>query len=104
MTQAQDWLWSSAAAHVAGQSTSFVDVAPCLERVGNFLDFLRPAVEVDPRWSAVLKAEGAGWPVGAKEWIAQMEAKHGRAFTPAKRGPKAKGEQKKASETGDLFG
>lgn len=77
--------------------------APCLDRVGDFLDFLRPAVEIDPRWSAVLKAEGAGWPVGAKEWIAQMEVKHGQAFTPAKRGPKAKGEPGKTGETGDIF-
>src|SRR5438128_2838251 len=38
--RAEDWRWSSASAHLAGKSDRFVDVAPALERVGDFAAFL----------------------------------------------------------------
>lgn len=39
-TRAQDWPWSSARAHLAGQDDHVVTVAPALERVGDFAAFL----------------------------------------------------------------
>ena len=101
--RAEDWQWSSAAAHMAGKSTPFVDVAPGLERAGDFAAFLAAVGDTDPRWSAVLKAEGAGWPVGAKEWIEQLEAKHKCTLTPAKRGPKPKAERASKAVEPDMF-
>ncbi len=103
MTRAEYWQWSSAAAHMAGKSTPFVDVAPGLERTGDFAAFLAEADDTDPRWSAVLKAEGAGWPVGAKEWLMQLEAKHKCTLTPAKRGPKPKVKLASKAVEPDMF-
>ena len=103
VARAQDWRWSSAAAHIAGKSASLVDVEPGLERIADFAAFLEETAEVDPRWSALLKAEGAGWPVGAKEWIADLEARHASVLTPQKRGPKAKAIELASEAEPDLF-
>ena len=38
--RAEDWPWSSARAHLAGEDDGLVEVAPLLERVGDFAAFL----------------------------------------------------------------
>ena len=55
------------------------------------------------RWSTLLKAEQVGRPVGAKAWIADLEKQHGRALSPAKRGPKPR-LAPSPEDNGDLFG
>jgi len=39
--RAEDWRWSSTHALIAGESDDLVDVAPALERIGDFAAFLR---------------------------------------------------------------
>ena len=75
---------------MAGTDTNRVRVAPALERIGDFADFLKSVPETDALWSGVLKAELIGRPVGAKEWVEQLEAAHGKALLSRKRGPKGK--------------
>ena len=89
--RAEDWRWSSTAAHLAGKSDAFVDVAPALERVGDFRSFLNEAFDEALTYTALRKAEAAGRPVGSKAWLADMEERTGRALAPGKRGPKPKG-------------
>ena len=97
---AADWPWSSAAAHLAGQSTRHVVVEPALSRIGDFAAFIGardPGVEA--RWGEVLKAEGIGRPVGAQDWVRELERRLGQDFSPRKRGrkPKAPGPARRGS-------
>ncbi|MES2057807.1 MAG: transposase [Pseudomonadota bacterium] len=85
--RAQDWRRSSAAAHIAGKSDRFVDIAPALERVGDFATFLGTAFDDAMSYAALRKAESVGRPVGSKEWLADMEARSGLTLAPRKRGP-----------------
>jgi len=103
VSRAEDWPWSSMTAHITRADTAHVKVAPGLERITDFAAFVEAAPQSDTQWSNVLKAELIGRPVGAKEWIAQLEAAHGKTFMPQKRGPKPKGEGL-ARETSNLFG
>ncbi len=88
--RAGDWRWSSAAAHLAGESDRFIDVAPALERVGAFSAFLGEAFDEAMAYGAIRKAESVGRPVGSKDWLAQMEARTGLTLAPRKRGPAPK--------------
>ena len=84
-----DWPWSSARAHLARQSTPYVDVEPALSRIDDVAAFLSLTGEphIEAQWSDVLKAEQIGRPVGAKAWIQQLEQQHQKSFSPRRRGP-----------------
>ena len=87
--QAQDWPWSSVAAHLAGEDDTLVQVAPVLDRYGDFAAFLGKDTPLDTdRWAAVQRAETTGRPVGSKEWLTMLEAQTGLMLHPKKRGPK----------------
>ena len=97
VARAQDWPWSSAAAHLAGRDTPYVEVAPALSRVKDFGGLISPADDIDPQWTRLLRAELIGRPVGAKAWIEQLERQSGRALSPQKRGPQPKRHQADAT-------
>ena len=85
--RAQDWPWSSVSAHIAGQDDSLVEVAPLLDRYGDFAAFLGSGE--DPQATRALRlAETTGRPVGNRAWIEEMEQLSGRTLAPKKRGPK----------------
>ena len=71
----EDWPWASTRAHLAGVDTSYVKVGPALSRTPDFAAFVAVTPEENPLWSDVLRAETIGRPVGAKEWIAELERK-----------------------------
>ncbi len=97
VARAQDWPWSSTAAHLAGRDTPHVEVAPALSRVEDFPGLIAPAKDIDPQWTRILRAELIGRPVGAKAWIEHLEVKSGRQLSPQKRGPKPKGTKARAA-------
>jgi putative transposase len=86
--RAENWRWSSTAAHLAGEDDAVVTVAPALERVGDFASFLGEPFDEAMSYAALRKAESVGRPVGSKEWLADMEARTGLTLAPQKRGPK----------------
>jgi putative transposase len=89
--RAEDWPWSSARAHLDGKNDGLVEVAPLLDRYGDFAAFL--AGEEDQQATRVLRmAETTGRPAGAGEWLAELERRTGRTLAPRKRGPKPKSE------------
>lgn len=90
VARAEDWRWSSTRALVEGESDGRVDVAPALERVGDFATFLGEVFDEAMTYAALRKAESVGRPVGSKEWLEDMEARTGLILAPAKRGPKPK--------------
>jgi putative transposase len=88
--QAQDWPWASTRALLAGANDHVVDVAPALERVGDFASFLGQDFDEALTYAALRKAESVGRPIGSPQWLADMEARLGRSLAPQKRGPKPK--------------
>jgi putative transposase len=88
--QAQEWRWSSVAAHLAQTDDGLVTVAPVLERYGCFADFLGNSSADEAAWRALRMSETSGRPLGDTEWLDALEAKTGRTLKPQKRGPKGK--------------
>jgi putative transposase len=88
--RAEDWRWSSVRAHLAGEDDELVRVAPALERYGTFGKFLGSPADYEDAWRALRRSETTGRPLGQAEWIAELEARTGRALAPKKRGPKPK--------------
>ena len=96
----QDWRWSSAASHMAGQRVPrdpLTDVAALSAHVRNWRALWRHGLE-----AADLAAEGeevaeaiearlrTGRPLAAEEWIEEQERLAGRTMRRQKPGPKAK--------------
>jgi putative transposase len=88
--RAQDWKWSSARAHLAGRDDAVVNVAPVLERVGDFSKFLGADFEDEETYGPLRRAETVGRPAGTAAWLRALEKRTGRTLLPAKRGRKAK--------------
>jgi putative transposase len=88
VARAQDWCWSSAGAHLAGQDDGIVATAPILERcAGRFADLID--AEPEARQMAALRgAETIGRPLGSERFLDEIAALTGRDARPAKRGPK----------------
>jgi putative transposase len=85
--RAEQWSWSSAAAHLAGEDDGLVEVAPLLDRYGDFRTFL--GGEEDQQATRRLRmAETTGRPAGSAQWLAELEEQTGRPLAPQKRGPK----------------
>ncbi len=75
--QPEDWLWSSARAHVTGSDDSLVLVKPLLDLVdGRWQDFLaetRPAEEAD----VFYRHEKSGRPLGSDDFLTMLEKRQG---------------------------
>ena len=89
VARAEDWPWSSARAHLAGRDDELARVRPLLDRYPAFARLLEAPVE-DRLLAALRQAEGTGRPLGSKAFVAELEARLGRALGPLKRGPKPK--------------
>jgi putative transposase len=87
--QAEEWPWSSVRAHLAGEDDDLVEVAPVLDRYGDFAAFLGSCEDQQATRSLRL-AETTGRPVGAAEWLRALEERSGRRLNPRKRGPRPK--------------
>lgn len=84
--RAEDWVWSSTRALIAGKDDHVVTVAPALERVGDFATFLGEAFDEASTYAALRKAESVGRPIGSAAWLAEMEAHTGKTLAPGKPG------------------
>jgi putative transposase len=89
VARAQDWRWSSVAAHLAEKDDELVKVAPVLERYGRFADFVDMASDAE-QWRRLRMSETSGRPLGSEAWLEALEAQTGRALKPQKRGPKGR--------------
>jgi putative transposase len=86
--RAEDWRWSSVAAHLARRDDALVSVAPLLDRCGGrFADLLEtePSAEA---LSALRAAETIGRPLGSEGFLDRLSALAGRDPRPKRRGPK----------------
>ena len=87
------WRWSSAAAHVAGRDDDLVRVAPLLERVKDWREFLMAAVEAKDI-ERLRGHERTGRPLGSAAFLDRIETMLERIVRPAKPGRKPKRPEK----------
>jgi putative transposase len=85
VTRAVDWPWSSVHAHLAGHDESgLLTVRPILERVGDFARLLETPAD-DAGFQRLRAAEATGRPIGAADFVADLERRLGRPI--ARRAP-----------------
>jgi len=101
VARAEEWPWSSVRAHLAGRDDGVVTVAPALDRVGRFADFLAADFDEDAAFTPLRRAETVGRPLGAPAWIERLERDLARPLAARKRGPKPRGSGAAAEQ--DLF-
>ncbi len=87
VTWAEDWQWSSVAAHLAAKNDDLVQVAPVLERYGNFAKFLAQPLD-ETLTKQLRQSETIGRPVGTDQWLKKLEKQTGHPLRPQKRDPK----------------
>jgi len=83
------WRWSSAAAHLAGQDDTLVKVAPLLELVDDWRQFLSESA-TDAAVNELRKHERTGRPLGSGNFLRQLEETLNRILRKQKPGPKGK--------------
>lgn len=86
--RAEDWAWSSVRAHLAGADDALVVIQPAQDRFGDFASFLGTSADYTEAWQALRRAETTGRPIGASDWVEDIERRTGRTLAPQKRGPK----------------
>ncbi len=89
VSKAEDWPWSSARAHLAGQDDQLVKVDRLLETIGDWGVFLNSATREEDL-SDIRHHLRTGRPLGDETFLARLEGMVGRVLKPQKRGPKPK--------------
>jgi putative transposase len=84
VAKAADWRWSSVGAHLAGVDDGLVTVAPVLDRVDSFAALVEGEAE-SPAFAAIRAAEMTGRPLGAADFVTNLEHLLGRPI--ARRAP-----------------
>ena len=87
VARAEEWQWSSVAAHLAGADDELVQVAPLGQWIEDWQDFL--SEDVAPEMLDHLRRHARlGWPLGDEIFSRRLEAAAGRPLRPTKRGPR----------------
>jgi putative transposase len=82
-----DWPWSSAGAHLVGSNDVLVRVRPLLAKVSDWRQFLIEE-EDEATLEALRLCSRTGRPLGAADFVAQLESSFGRRLRPRKPGPR----------------
>ena len=85
----EEYLWSSACAHLQGRDDALCRVAPLLERVGDWASFLGQ-LATDEAVAEIRKHQSTGRPLGSDAFIDELERQLGRSLRPRKPGPAPK--------------
>ena len=78
VAHARDWPWSSARAHLHGAKDPLITPAPVWERFGPDLAAMFETPLDDETCEALRAAARTGRPLGARQWLAQLENTTGR--------------------------
>ena len=81
-----DYPWSSACAHLAGTDDQLAKVAPLLDMVDNWREFLYLSSE--EAMTRLRQYERSGRPLGNDAFVTRIEKDLARILHPLKRGPK----------------
>jgi len=82
----EEYLWSSAGAHLRGRDDALCQVAPLLDRVGDWSRFLGAPPDENAALE-IRKHQSTGRPLGSDAFIDELERKLGRPLRPRKPGP-----------------
>ena len=93
VSRAQDYPWSSAAAHLAGRDDSLVRVKPLLDLLGDWRTLLSEGAS-DDQAERFSRHARTGRPLGDGTFVTKLEMLVGRVLRPRKRGPKPKNKTK----------
>jgi putative transposase len=85
--RAQDYAWSSAAAHLAGRDDALVRVRPMLELVPDWRSFLRTDASKEET-DLLRRHERTGRPLGSRAFVAKVSKKLNRNLWPKQAGRK----------------
>lgn len=86
-SKTEDWIWSSARAHLLGRDDGVVTVQPMLDRVSDWRRYLSQdvhGVDID----AIRRFSSTGRPAGDSAFVDRLEAVTGRSLTKLKPGAK----------------
>ena len=87
VSRAEDWLWSSTRAQLAGEDDELATVAPLRALIPDFAALL--AMPTDAATTTrIERAPTIRRPLGRPEWIAMLERRLRRHLAPGKPGPK----------------
>lgn len=90
VTKPEEWLWSSASAHMSGNDDKLVKAAPLLQIIGGtWEDFLHVTVR-DEEIREMRMHEQTGRPLGSVSFVEDVEQVLGRLLKPKKAGRKPK--------------
>jgi len=94
VVKTEQWLWSSASAHISGYDDSLVKGISLLEITGGtWRDFLRAPVR-EEKIIKMRRHEKKGRPLGNGRFVENLEIMLGRILKPKKAGRRPKSEQK----------
>ena len=91
VTNANDYPWSSAHAHLFGKDDSLVKASSLLEMVKDWKTFLSSEPEPDSVRN-ILEHARTGRPLGSEEFVSRLEALTGLKLKRKKPGPKENSE------------
>ncbi len=87
---AEEWRWSSAAAHVNRRDDGLTDLAVFQDLAPNWRAMLAEGWEASERDELVETSLRSGLPLGKTEWLNALGSTLGLSVVPGKRGPKPK--------------
>ena len=85
--RASAWPWSSVNAHLSAKADGLVTPSPVLDRFPDFAALLESGEDAEQS-QALRAAETIGRPLGARQWLDEIETALGRPVRPGRRGPK----------------
>jgi putative transposase len=86
-TRPEQWPWSSARAHLAGQDDDVVATAPMLERVADWQAYLDGDPTTQAETELIRRHSRTGRPLGGDAFIRRLEVLTGRSLMRSKPGP-----------------
>ncbi|MBT3553768.1 MAG: transposase [Rhodospirillaceae bacterium] len=91
--RAENWSWSSARAHLEGRDDGLCNVAPLLERCGDWKALLASGLD-DEDHKTIQRHARSGRALGSEKFLTRMETVLGRPIRHQKRGRKPKADKK----------
>ena len=88
VARAEDWPWSSAGAHLAGQDDALVTVRPMLDLLADWRSLLAEGTS-EADLDRLRRHGRTGRPCGGADWIERLEGQTGRTLKKRKPGPKS---------------
>jgi putative transposase len=85
----EDWIWSSAQAHLRGEDDGLVSVNPMLARISNWREYLKSDESINMQ-QRIRENTRTGRPGGSEAFLNKLESQTKRTLRKGKPGPKSR--------------